>query len=225
MYSTNLTAHNTFEFYLPLPNDAQVYRVTYTALNLFEVAQLLNNGINLSHIPDHQFPHHYNIQSLIRQFFESQIYQPNNPQSFSFQSNSQVYPDNNLSNNNNELNTLINDTHTPPPQQNTFEFYLPLPNDMLIYYVTYTELHSFEIAQLLNNNNINQFQIYQNNIQQQQIQQQVQQVQQLPVESQIYQNSFQQRTSSTTSIQLNPDNNENIILSNAENMQIGGNDY
>ena len=68
------------EFYLPLPP-----RVRYTALQLIEVAQLLNNGIDLSHISDHQFPHHHNIQSLIRQQIQqdivesqiSQIYQYN----------------------------------------------------------------------------------------------------------------------------------------------------
>src|SRR5581483_5282943 len=59
-----------------------VYRVRYTALQLIEVARLLNNGIDLSHISDNQFPHHLNIQSLIQRqiqqnIVESQSYQPN----------------------------------------------------------------------------------------------------------------------------------------------------
>ncbi|EXX67076.1 uncharacterized protein OCT59_026900 [Rhizophagus irregularis] len=55
-----------FEFYLPLPNDAHVY-VTYTELNLTEIAQLLNNRIDLSHIPDHRLPYNYKVQHLICQ--------------------------------------------------------------------------------------------------------------------------------------------------------------
>jgi hypothetical protein len=57
----------TFEFYLPLPNDTRIYHVTYTELNSTEIARLLNNRINLSHIPVHHFPHHFNVQTLIRQ--------------------------------------------------------------------------------------------------------------------------------------------------------------
>src|SRR6266496_5985198 len=53
------------------------------------------------------------------------------------------------------LNTLQTNTTTPAPQNNTFEFYLPLPNDRRIYHVTYTELDSSEIARFLNNNSIN----------------------------------------------------------------------
>ncbi|CAB4373325.1 unnamed protein product [Rhizophagus irregularis] len=56
-----------FEFYLPLPNDVYTYHVTYTELNLTEIAQLLNNRIDLSHIPNHRLPYHYNVQRLIRQ--------------------------------------------------------------------------------------------------------------------------------------------------------------
>ncbi|CAB4399921.1 unnamed protein product [Rhizophagus irregularis] len=56
-----------FEFYLPLPNDVYIYHVTYTELNLTEIAQLLNNRIDLSHIPIHRLPYHYNVQRLIRQ--------------------------------------------------------------------------------------------------------------------------------------------------------------
>ncbi|GBC09212.1 hypothetical protein RclHR1_00870003 [Rhizophagus clarus] len=59
--------NNTFEFYLPLPNDTRIYHITYTELNSTEVARLLNNRIDLSHIPDHRFPYHYNVQHLIRQ--------------------------------------------------------------------------------------------------------------------------------------------------------------
>ncbi|CAB5198466.1 hypothetical protein RhiirA5_419038 [Rhizophagus irregularis] len=212
------TTHKTFKFYLPLPNDTRIYCVTYTALNLFEIAQLLNNGINLSHIPDHQFPHHYNIQFLIRQFVESQIYQPNGiqQQPFRFQSNSQVSsPDSNPLNNNNNPNILINDgTHiniASPAPQNTFEFYLPSPYGMLIYHVTYTELHSFEIAQLLNNDCIIQFLNHYNLLIQQQLQQQVQ----LSVENYNNNNNIQQPTFDTVSIQVD---NENM---NAENLQDG----
>ncbi|RGB29823.1 hypothetical protein C1646_766134 [Rhizophagus diaphanus] len=219
------TTHKTFKFYLPLPNDTRIYCVTYTALNLFEIAQLLNNGINLSHIPEYQFPHHYNIQFLIRQFVESQIYQPNGIQQqfFGFQSNSQVYSSdsNSLNNNNNEPNILINDgTHiniVSPTPQNTFEFYLPSPYDMLIYHVTYTELHSFEIAQLLNNNCIIQFLNHYNTLIQP-----LQQQFQLSVEN--YNNNTQQQTFDTVSIQVYSDN-ENM---SAENMQDGAqtqNDY
>uniref|UniRef100_U9UW36 Uncharacterized protein n=1 Tax=Rhizophagus irregularis (strain DAOM 181602 / DAOM 197198 / MUCL 43194) TaxID=747089 RepID=U9UW36_RHIID len=188
------TTHKTFKFYLPLPNDTRIYRVTYTALNLFEIAQLLNNGINLSHIPGHHFPHHYNIQFLIRQFVESQIYQPNGIQQqfFRFQSNSQVYSsDINPLNNNNDPNILINDgTHiniASPAPQNTFEFYLPSPYGMLIYH----------------------FLNHYNSLIQQQLQQQVQ----LSVEN--YNNNIQQPTFDTVSIQVD---NENM---SAENLQDG----
>ncbi|CAB4445431.1 unnamed protein product [Rhizophagus irregularis] len=57
----------TYEFYLPLPNDTRIYHVTYTELNLIEIALLLNNRIDLSHIPNHRLPYHYNVQRLIRQ--------------------------------------------------------------------------------------------------------------------------------------------------------------
>jgi hypothetical protein len=79
---------------------------------------------------------------------------------------------------NNSVNTA-----SPVPQNVTFEFYFPLPNDSRIYYVTYTELHPLENARLLNDR-INLSQIFNhqiphhNNIQsliQKQIQQQVQQ--------------------------------------------------
>ncbi|CAB5198416.1 unnamed protein product [Rhizophagus irregularis] len=153
--TASLVPHNTFEFYLPLPNDTRIYRVTYKALYLFEVAQLLNKNINLSHIPDYEFPHHYNIQSLIKQRFGPQFIQP----------------------------PYVPSAPSSAPSsapQTTFEFYLS--NDLFIYHITYTELHPFEIAQLLNNNNNNnfycynsqslieppvEFQNYQNSIQQQ----------------------------------------------------------
>ncbi|CAB4373322.1 unnamed protein product [Rhizophagus irregularis] len=57
----------TYEFYLPLPNDVYIYHVTYTELNLTEIAQLINNRIDLSYIPDHRIPYHYNVQHLIWQ--------------------------------------------------------------------------------------------------------------------------------------------------------------
>ncbi|PKY48329.1 hypothetical protein RhiirA4_525003 [Rhizophagus irregularis] len=95
--------NDTFEFYFPLPNSARIYYVTYTELHPLENARLLNNNINLSRISDHQFPHHYNIQSLIRQQIQQQVQQPvyqqNNVQQQFFdttiQPTSQVYSDNN----------------------------------------------------------------------------------------------------------------------------------
>jgi hypothetical protein len=72
-----LAPHNTtFWFYFHLPNDTRIYRVTYSELNPSENIQLLNNGINLSHIPDYQLPHHYNIQSLIQQQIQQQVQHP-----------------------------------------------------------------------------------------------------------------------------------------------------
>src|SRR5947207_11050610 len=47
--------NTTFEFYLPLQNDARIYHVTYRELDSLEIGQLLNNSINLSHIPYYQF--------------------------------------------------------------------------------------------------------------------------------------------------------------------------
>jgi hypothetical protein len=63
--------NNTFEFYLSLPND-RIYHVAYTELNSTEITQLLNNRIDLSHIPNHRLPYHYNVQYLIRQQFVQQ---------------------------------------------------------------------------------------------------------------------------------------------------------
>ncbi|CAB5180817.1 unnamed protein product [Rhizophagus irregularis] len=110
---------DTFEFYFPLQNDARICYVTYTELHQFEIARLLNNGINLSRIPDHQFPHHYNIQSLIQQQIQQQVQQPvyqqNSVQQQSFdtiiQPTYQVYSDNNNTYNNasNSVNGTIPD--------------------------------------------------------------------------------------------------------------------
>ncbi|CAG8714074.1 8804_t:CDS:2 [Rhizophagus irregularis] len=62
---------------------------------------------------------------------------------------------------NNDQHTSINtavemsntSTTTPTLQNDTFEFYFPLPNDTRIYHVTYqyTELHPLENARRLNN--------------------------------------------------------------------------
>ncbi len=89
----------TFEFYLTLPNDTRIYHVRYTELHPFEIAQLLNNSINLSHISDYQLPHHHNIQSLIQQQIrqqiqesvESHIYQQNNIQQESSNTEDSIY--------------------------------------------------------------------------------------------------------------------------------------
>jgi hypothetical protein len=64
----------TFEFYFPL--HSRMYHVTYTELRPSENARLLNNSINLSHIPNNQFPYHFNIQSLIQQQIQQQVQQP-----------------------------------------------------------------------------------------------------------------------------------------------------
>ncbi|PKY19371.1 hypothetical protein RhiirB3_494397 [Rhizophagus irregularis] len=89
----------TFEFYFPLPNNTRIYHVTYTELNLTEIAQLLNNRIDLSHVPDHRFPYHHNVQHSIRQEIVQQSagYQQNTipQQSFDIQPNIQEYSDNN----------------------------------------------------------------------------------------------------------------------------------
>ncbi|CAB5213412.1 hypothetical protein RhiirA5_478341 [Rhizophagus irregularis] len=86
--STTLAPHNIiFEFYYHLPNDARIYRVTYSELNPSENVQLLNNGIN--RIPDYLLTHHYNVQSQIQQQIQQQvqhsiIYQQNSIQQRSF---------------------------------------------------------------------------------------------------------------------------------------------
>ncbi|RIA85437.1 hypothetical protein C1645_781829 [Glomus cerebriforme] len=61
---------------------------------------------------------------------------------------------NNINMSNTNLDTSYINTATPPSQNTsniTYEFYLPLPNDTRIFYVTYTELDSLEVARLLNN--------------------------------------------------------------------------
>ncbi|CAB4476848.1 hypothetical protein RhiirA1_458856 [Rhizophagus irregularis] len=57
----------TFEFYYPLQNgpNGRVYYVTYTELSLYDIAKRLNNGINGIYTPNHQSPHHINVQNLI----------------------------------------------------------------------------------------------------------------------------------------------------------------
>ena len=114
MFNTNLNTNTAtpapqneiFEFYFHLPNDARIYRVTYSELHPSDNVQLLNNGINLSHIPDYQFPHHYNLQPLIQQQIQQRVQQPvfyqqNTIQQQSFdnsstQPTSQIYSDNNF---------------------------------------------------------------------------------------------------------------------------------
>ncbi|CAG8756926.1 uncharacterized protein OCT59_027259 [Rhizophagus irregularis] len=122
--------NDTFEFYFPLPNSARIYYVTYTELHPLENARLLNNSINLSRIPDHQLPHHYNLQSLIRQQIQQQgqqpVYQQNNVQQQFFdttiQPTSQVYSDNNNAYNaaSNSVNGTISDNIQDTEFQNSY---------------------------------------------------------------------------------------------------------
>ncbi|CAG8585599.1 hypothetical protein GLOIN_2v1871505 [Rhizophagus irregularis DAOM 181602=DAOM 197198] len=106
--TTPTLQNDTFEFYFPLPNDTRIYHVTYqyTELHPLENARRLNNSINLSRIPGHEFPLHNNIHSLIQQQIQQQfqqvqqpVYQQNSIQQNFFdtniQSTSQVYSDNN----------------------------------------------------------------------------------------------------------------------------------
>ncbi|UZO06588.1 uncharacterized protein OCT59_026904 [Rhizophagus irregularis] len=120
----------TYEFYLPLPNDTRIYHVTYTELNLIEIALLLNNRIDLSHIPNHRLPYHYNVQQ--------------HPDDNAYDVSSIPF-----------IQQSLEYQQEAVPQQSfdniKFEFYLPLPNDVYIYHVTYTELNLTEITQLLNN--------------------------------------------------------------------------
>ncbi|RGB29423.1 hypothetical protein C1646_795469 [Rhizophagus diaphanus] len=154
----------TYEFYLPLPNDTRIYHVTYTELNLIEIALLLNNRIDLSHIPNNRLPYHYNVQRLIRQEIIQQSvgYQQNTIPQQSFDTMDiqpifQEHPDDNAYDASSipSIQQSLEYQQEAVPQQffdnNTFEFYLPLPNDVYIYHVTYSELNSTEIAQLLNN--------------------------------------------------------------------------
>lgn len=114
IYNSNDTVpSNTFEFYLPLPNDT-IYRVIYTQLHLFEISTLLNNGVDTSHIPDSHFPYHQNVQNFISQQIQQRVqqqhvYQPQqqsqiyntipNSQVDMIPPNSQVYSNNNIYNN------------------------------------------------------------------------------------------------------------------------------
>ncbi|CAB4400051.1 unnamed protein product [Rhizophagus irregularis] len=92
-----------------------IYYVAYTELLPLENARLLNNR---PRILDHQLPHHYNIQSLIRQQIQLQVqqsvYQQNNVQQqfidTKIQPASQIYPDNNAYNaTSNSVNGTISD--------------------------------------------------------------------------------------------------------------------
>jgi hypothetical protein len=117
--------NNVFEFYLPLPNDNRIYRVTYTELNSFEIARRLNNDIDISHIPDSQLSHHQNVQHFIRhqihQRVQQRVYQPQqqshyfdtmlNPQVDMMALNSQVHSDN-VYNNVNSSNGTTSDNYT-----------------------------------------------------------------------------------------------------------------
>jgi hypothetical protein len=80
--ATSTTQNTTFEFYFHLPNDARIFRVTYSELQPSENIRLLNSGINLSHIPDYKLPHHYNVQSFIRQQIQQRVQQPIQQHSF-----------------------------------------------------------------------------------------------------------------------------------------------
>lgn len=74
----NTVPPKTFEFYLPLSDDT-IYQVTYTRLRSLDIARLLNNGVDKSHIPDSHFPLHQNVESIIRQQIHQRvqhIYQP-----------------------------------------------------------------------------------------------------------------------------------------------------
>ncbi|PKK69672.1 hypothetical protein RhiirC2_866607 [Rhizophagus irregularis] len=234
----------TFEFYLPLPNNTRIYHVTYTELNSTEIARLLNNRIDLSHIPNHRLPYHYNVQHLIRQqitipqqSFDTMNVQPiyqeysdNNAfdlslilpiqqsvdyqqdaipqQSFDtmdIQRNFQEYSDDNADDVSSILPIPFDYKQETISQQSSdnikFEFYLPLPNDAHVYHVTYAELNSKEIAQLLNNkidlSHIPDHQLpYHNNVQhliwQQIIQQPVDYQQQDAIPQQSFDTMFQE---------------------------------
>ena len=65
--------------------------------------------------------------------------------------NFQLTSDVGMSNTN--LDTSHANTTSPSPKNTIFEFYLSLPNDTRIYHITYRELDSLEIGQLLNNRN------------------------------------------------------------------------
>jgi hypothetical protein len=85
--------NTTFEVYLPL--DGHIYYITYTKLNILEIARLLNNRVDLSHIPDDQFPQHHVIQSLIQQQVPQQPADYQQQQQYFGQSTSHVYSNDN----------------------------------------------------------------------------------------------------------------------------------
>ena len=80
----------------------------------------------ISHIPDHQFPYHYNIQSLIKQQIQQQfqqpvVYQQNSiQQSFDtmIQPTSQVYSDDNA---HNTASVSVNGTNSDDNQDTGFQ--------------------------------------------------------------------------------------------------------
>ncbi|GBC08553.1 hypothetical protein RclHR1_08200005 [Rhizophagus clarus] len=148
--------NNTFEFYFPLPNDIRIYHIMYTELDSTEIARILNNRIDLSHIPDNRFPHHYNVQHLIRQQIIQRTQQNiilRHPfHTMENQSIFQEYSDNSACDTSSipPIQQFVDYQQDIFPQQ-SFEFYLPLPDDVHIYHVRYTELNSMKIARLLNN--------------------------------------------------------------------------
>ncbi|PKB98292.1 hypothetical protein RhiirA5_431613 [Rhizophagus irregularis] len=107
--ATPVSQNVSFEFYFPFSSsiDTRIYHVTYqyTELHPLENARLLNNNINLSHIPDPQFPPHNNIHSLIRQqiqqLIQQLVYQQNTANNIqqqlseTIQPTTKVYSDNN----------------------------------------------------------------------------------------------------------------------------------
>ncbi|RGB35845.1 hypothetical protein C1646_758871 [Rhizophagus diaphanus] len=82
--------NNTFEFYLPLPNDTRIYHVTYTELNSTEIAQFLNNNINSSHILK---PVNYQQNTIQQQSFNNMNIQP----TFQEYSDNNAYDTNSIS--------------------------------------------------------------------------------------------------------------------------------
>jgi hypothetical protein len=131
---------------------------------------------------------------------------------------SQIVDNNFQHNSTNNVDNVGTSVTNLAPQNITYEFYLPLPNEGRIYYVTYTELDTLEIARHLNNridlSHIpnNQFSRHYNI--QSLIHQQFQQVQQ-PV------NQQQQSFNNMTQVYSNyNDSNENIT----DNMQDTGYD-
>ncbi|CAI2165585.1 8645_t:CDS:1 [Funneliformis geosporum] len=101
--SVPVTQNVTYEFYLPT-GDARVYLVTYTELSTHEIARRLNSRVNLSHIPEYQFPYHYNLQSLIHQQIQQQVQQTgnyqrdNNSDAMMIQPTTQAYSENHIFN-------------------------------------------------------------------------------------------------------------------------------